>query len=84
MCGPLRMETEMNRIADDQLELKFDADEASMRVREAQAVSLPVGAQVVCLSSHLARKATSRDSVSAGSNGDLALIDRIANRVRFF
>lgn len=74
----------MNRVADDQLELKFDADEAPVLVREVEAVSSPAGAQVVCLSSHLARKATSRDSVSAGTSGDLALIDRIANRVRLF
>lgn len=84
MCGPLRMETEMSRVADDQLELEFDAEEAPVSVSEAEIASTPSAAQVVCLASHLARKAGSRDSASSVSHSDSTLIDRIANRVRFF
>lgn len=78
----------MNRVVNDQLELKFDAEQVPVPVpvpvKVAAVVSTAAGAQVVRLSTHLARKAVSRESNSTVPDSDSALIDRIANRVRFF
>jgi hypothetical protein len=78
------METEMSRVVKDQLELEFDAVHLSEPAREGPDLSNSVGVQVISLSMHLARKAARRNSESRVPDSDLALIDRIANRVRFF
>lgn len=74
----------MSRVVDDQLELRFDADQAPAPAKVTVVASTSAGAQVVRLSTHLARKAVSRKSDSTVPDSDSALIDRIANRVRFF